>query len=54
MRDDDSRLAPLPPTRETPPPVHRSPSRGEWLLAFAISVVALVLVLLFIGPPHVM
>ncbi|HEX3298669.1 MAG TPA: hypothetical protein VHW68_00985 [Actinomycetota bacterium] len=47
-----------PPTEATPPPskhplVQQRPSRAEWIIASVIVVVALVLVLLFIGPPHV-
>ena len=37
----------------TDPPVTQ-PSRTEWLIASVIAVVALILVLLFIGPPHVL
>jgi hypothetical protein len=45
---------------DTSPPPPASPSgtgstaRAEWLIAFAIVVATLLLVLLVIGPPHVM
>ena len=48
------------PTEATPPPpakhpsVQQRPSRAEWIIASVIVVVALILVVLFIGPPHVM
>jgi len=53
MRHEDEPL-------DTSPPAPASPSgtgstaRAEWLIAFAIVVATLLLVLLVIGPPHVM
>jgi len=46
------------PTDTPPPAKHPSaeqrPSRAEWVIASVIVVMALILVLPFIGPPHVM
>jgi hypothetical protein len=45
---------------DTSPPSPAAPSgkgstaRAEWLIAFAIVVATLILVLLVVGPPHVM
>jgi hypothetical protein len=36
------------------PSVQQRPSRAEWVIASVIVVAALILVVLFIGPPHVM
>jgi lambda repressor-like predicted transcriptional regulator len=36
------------------PSVHHPTARAEWLIASAIVVATLILVLLVIGPPHVM
>lgn len=47
------------PTDVSPPYLAKSPSvkqgtpRAEWLIARAIAVATLILVVLFIGPPHV-
>jgi len=53
MVDEDARVH-ASPRSPTPPPARREPSRAEWVIASVIVVVALVLALLFIGPPHVM
>jgi hypothetical protein len=54
MVDEDAPLPATPRRTPTSPQARHATSRAEWVIASAIVVVALVLALLFIGPPHVL